>query len=369
MKVSLDRSCFLKALSHAQSVVEKKNTIPILSHVLLEASDGALKLTATDLELTIVETIEAEVITPLMVTVSAHMLHDIVRKLPDDVPVVLTVEPDQSRLTLTAARSQFVLSCLPVHDFPAIHTAALPHFFRVSSKDLYRLLDKTRFAVSVDETRYAMNGIYFHPYQDMELRAVATDGHRLARISAPLPDGAAGFPGVIFSRKMVNEILKVLTDRDEDVSISLSTTQVSFEFKDVYVTSRLVDGAFPDYHQVIPLQNTKLLRLDVAAFSKAVDRVATISAEKNRGVKVVLETGKLTLSATSSELGTATEEIEVEYDSGPLDIGFNARYLLDIAQQMGDGESEIAFSDAASPITLRPSGDGGVMYVLMPMRV
>jgi DNA polymerase-3 subunit beta len=369
MKVSLDRSCFLKALSHAQSVVEKKNTIPILAHVLLEAADGFLKLTATDLELTIVETIQADVIAPLSVTVSAHMLHDIVRKLPEDVPVVLTVDGDGDRLTLTAARSQFVLACLPVCDFPAIHTAALPYFFRLAARDLYRLLDKTRFAVSVDETRYAMNGIYFHPYQDTELRAVATDGHRLARVGVPLPDGAAGFSGVIFSRKMVNEILKVLTDRDEDVSVSLSPTQVSFEFKDVYITSRLVDGTFPDYHQVIPLQNDKLLHLDVAAFSKAVDRVATISAEKNRGVKILLESGKLTLLAASSDLGTATEEIEVDYDSDPLDIGFNARYLLDIAQQMGDSESELAFFDAASPITLRPSADPSVLYVLMPMRV
>jgi DNA polymerase-3 subunit beta len=248
----------------------------------------------------------------------------------------------------------------------------LPHNFMLSAADLKRLIDRTRFAISTEETRYYLNGIYVHAANSNDvpmLRAVATDGHRLARMELPLPEGAAGMPGVIVPRKTVNELRKLLDEFEQDVAIALSDTKIRFTFGTTVLTSKLIDGTFPDYDRVIPTGNDRILEVECKSFAEAVDRVSTISTEKSRAVKLALERGSLTLSATSAENGTATEELEVRYAAPPMEIGFNARYLLDIAEQIEGEGARFSMGDAASPTIVRDTADASALYVLMPMRV
>ncbi|AWK86194.1 DNA polymerase III subunit beta [Azospirillum thermophilum] len=377
MNITIERAALLRSLGHVQSVVERRNTIPILSNVLLRASDGELSLAATDMDLEIVETVPASVARAGGTTAPAHTLYDIVRKLPDGSQVELDIGGDGSILTLRSGRSQFKLSCLPVDDFPQLSGGDLKHRFELAASDLRTLIDRTRFAISTEETRYYLNGIYVHAAQAKVgggaelpvLRAVATDGHRLARVEMPLPDGAASIPGVIVPRKTVGEIRKLIDEAADRIEISLSDNKIRFGFDSVVVTSKLIDGTFPDYERVIPVGNDKVMEVDAKLFAAAVDRVATISTEKSRAVKLSLTRGTLTLSATSPESGSATEELEVNYQEGPLEIGFNSRYLLDITQQIEGEGARFTMADAASPTIIRDVADAAALYVLMPMRV
>ncbi len=374
MKLTIERGALLKALGHIQSVVERRNTIPILANVMLEASKGKLALTATDMDLAIIETAAADVAKTGTITVQAHTLYDIARKLPEGSQVGLEGGPDAKggQVSLRAGRSTFTLASLPAEDFPKMAGGDLPHNFELSAGDLRGLIDRTRFAISTEETRYYLNGIYLHAAQSngvKVLRAVATDGHRLARVEMPLPDGAGSVPGVILPRKTVMELRKLLDEAQGAIAVSLSDTRVRFAFDDVVLTSKLIDGTFPDYERVIPSNNDKILEVDCKVFAEAVDRVATISTEKSRAIKLALAKGQLTLTATSPDAGSATEELEASYTAAPIEIGFNARYLLDIAQQIeGDG-ARFSMSDAASPTVVQDSADASALYVLMPMRV
>jgi len=376
MNITIERAALLRSLGHVQSVVERRNTIPILSNVLLRASDGELSLAATDMDLEIVETVPATVGRAGGTTAPAHTLYDIVRKLPDGSQVELDIPSDGTILTLRAGRSQFKLSCLPVEDFPQLSGGELKHNFAVSAADLRGLVDRTRFAISTEETRYYLNGIYLHAAKSKTngadlpvLRAVATDGHRLARVEMPLPEGAEAIPGVIVPRKTVNEIRKLIDEAADRIELSMSDNKIRFGFDSVTVTSKLIDGTFPDYERVIPVGNDKVMEVDAKLFAAAVDRVATISTEKSRAVKLALVRGSLTLSATSPEAGSATEELEVNYQEGPLEIGFNSRYLLDITQQIEGEGARFTLADAASPTIIRDVADQTALYVLMPMRV
>jgi len=376
MKITIERAALLRSLGHVQSVVERRNTIPILSNVLLKADNGELALTATDMDLEIVETVPAEVTQAGSTTAPAHTLYDIVRKLPDGSQVELDSSGDNGLLTLRSGRSNFKLGCLPVEDFPQMSGGDMAHRFTLAASDLRMLVDRTRFAISTEETRYYLNGIYLHATRSRTaeaevpvLRAVATDGHRLARVEMPLPEGASNIPGVIVPRKTVMEIRKLIDEAADRIEVSLSETKVRFGFDAVTVTSKLIDGTFPDYERVIPTGNDKVLEVDSRVFASAVDRVATISTEKSRAVKLSIDRGNLVLSATSPEAGSATEELEVSYDNSPLEIGFNSRYLLDITQQIeGDG-ARFTMADAASPTIVRDVADPSALYVLMPMRV
>ncbi|WP_042689425.1 DNA polymerase III subunit beta [Azospirillum sp. B506] len=376
MNITIERAALLRSLGHVQSVVERRNTIPILSNVLLRAGDGELSLAATDMDLEIVETVPATVGRPGGTTAPAHTLFDIVRKLPDGSQVELDIGGDGTILTLRAGRSQFKLSCLPVEDFPQLSSGDLKHNFSVAAADLRGLIDRTRFAISTEETRYYLNGIYLHAAKSKMgsletpvLRAVATDGHRLARVEMPLPDGAEGIPGVIIPRKTVTEIRKLVDEAADRIELSMSDNKIRFGFDSVVVTSKLIDGTFPDYERVIPVGNDKVMEVDAKLFAAAVDRVATISTEKSRAVKLALVRGALTLSATSPEAGSATEELEVNYQESPLEIGFNSRYLLDITQQIEGEGAQFTLADAASPTIIRDVADSTALYVLMPMRV
>jgi DNA polymerase-3 subunit beta len=372
MKVVIERNVLFRSLNHVQGVVERRNTIPILSNVLLDATGGRLRLTATDLDLEIVEDVAAEIATAGATTAPAHLMADIVRKLPDGAQLELTRSGDADRLDIHSGRSRFSLPALPKEDFPVLTAGEGGHSFRVAAAELGRLIERTRFAISNEETRYYLNGIYLHeaaPDGSATLRAVATDGHRLAQAEIALPDGAAGMAGVIVPRKCVNELAKLMDGHDGEVDVSVTPAKIRFAFGDIVVTSKLIDGTFPDYERVIPFANDREMQVDAATFAEAVDRVSTVSSDKGRAVKLSLEGDRLTLSVNSPDSGSATEEIAVGYTSDPLEIGFNARYLLDITAQLESETGKFYFSDPGAPTLVRDNDDAAALYVLMPMRV
>ena len=379
MKATIERATLLKGLSHVQSVVERRNTIPILSNVLIEATAdangvGGLKLMATDLDLQINETVAAAVDQPGATTVSAHTLFDICRKLPEGSQVSLAAA--DGKLTIMAGRAKFQLGTLPRDDFPVIAEGELPVSFELGADALKKIIDKTRFAISTEETRYYLNGIFLHVSDDggpggatPVLKAAATDGHRLARYTIPRPDGAEGMPDVIVPRKCVAELRKLLDEVDGSVGVSLSPTKIRFDLGQALLTSKLIDGTFPDYSRVIPTGNDKILKIDPRSFEDGVDRVSTIATEKTRAVKMGLERDKIVLSVTSPENGTAAEEVPGDYAASGFEIGFNSRYLLDILGQLEGDTIEVHLADAAAPTLIRENDTSAALYVLMPMRV
>ncbi len=375
MKATIERATLLRGLSHVQSVVERRNTIPILSNVLIEASaDGRVRIMATDLDLQVTESLDAaSVETAGAITVQAHLLFDIARKLPDGSQVSL--ETADNRMAVKAGRSRFQLPTLPRDDFPVIVEGDLPTSFELPARLLAELIDRTRFAISTEETRYYLNGIFLHVSDDDQpvLKAAATDGHRLARFTLPRPEGAAGMPDAIVPRKAVGELRKLLEEAlDGNVEIDLSASKIRFTLGGeggVVLTSKLIDGTFPDYSRVIPTGNDKLLKLDPKSFYEGVDRVATIATEKTRAVKMGLEQDKVTLSVTSPDNGTAAEEVPADYRSDALEIGFNANYLKDILHQIEGDTVELHLADPGAPTLIRQDEKSPALYVLMPMRV
>ncbi|CAN1490927.1 DnaN DNA polymerase sliding clamp subunit (PCNA homolog) [Paracoccaceae bacterium] len=372
MKFSIERVTLLKALAQAQSVVERRNTIPILANVLIEAEGSQVSLRATDLDIEVVDRAPAMVERAGATTVSAVMLHEIVRKLPDGALISLSEDSAAGRLTITAGRSTFSLATLPKEDFPVMATSEYSSNFSAPAPVLRRLFDKAKFAISTEETRYYLNGVYIHVSQGeggKVLRCVATDGHRLARIDAPLPDGADGMPGVIVPRKTVGELRKLLDDDDATIAVSVSETKIRFATPVITLTSKVIDGTFPDYTRVIPTGNTRKLEVDASEFAKAVDRVATVSSERSRAVKLSLDEDRLVLSVNAPDSGAAEEELAVAYGDERLEIGFNAKYLLEIASQVDRENAVFLFNSAADPVLMREGNDMSAVYVVMPMRV
>ena len=372
MKVTVERAELLKSLGHVHRVVERRNTIPILANVLIKADKAKLSMKATDLDLEVIDSITAEVAQGGATTVPAHMFYEIVRKLPEGAQIVLEGSGDRAVLSLRAGRSRFTLQTLPESDFPDLAAGEMTHSFRLAAADLKRLIDKTQFAISTEETRYYLNGIYLHTAgtaKNATLRAVATDGHRMAQVELPLPQGAAGMPGIIVPRKTVGEVQRLIETGEGEVGIELSAGKIRFSIGDVVLTSKLIDGTFPDYARVIPTNNDKNLIVDKKDFEAAVDRVSTVSSERGRAVKLSITGGRLVLSVTNPDSGSATEELEVEYDSDPLDIGFNSRYLLDIAAQIEGEVAVLKLADPGSPTLIQDKDSKGALYVLMPMRV
>jgi DNA polymerase-3 subunit beta len=342
---------------------------------MMGVKDGALTLTATDMEIAIVEQVAATTTQAGAATAPAATLYEIVRKLPEGAEVELNHPGGDAPLALRAGRYTTSLMVLPVDDFPSMTAGTLPYSFRLPAQLLRGMIDRTRFAISTEETRYYLNGIYLHTAMGADgvrvLRAVATDGHRLARVEAPLPEGAEEIPGVIIPRKTVAEARKLLDESQDDIEIALSDTRIQFTLGSVRLTSKLIDGTFPEYERVIPRDNDKVLRVGKKDFAEAVARVSAISTERSRPVKMALDRDLLTLSAASPEQGSATEELDegrVTYSASPLEIGFQARYLNDITDQIG-GEVEFLFSDGSAPTVVRDAGDTSALYVLMPMRV
>jgi DNA polymerase III subunit beta len=372
MKLSIERAALLKCISHVQSVVERRNTIPILSNILITAEDDVVRLSATDLDIEITDAVDAKVQRGGSLTAPAHTLYEIIRKLPDGMDVKLEAPPGEPRLSLVAGRSRFALPVLPASDFPMMKSEDFKATFSMERADLARLIDKTRFAISTEETRYYLNGIFFHSALEKGgplLRAVATDGHRLALAEQAAPDGADGMPSVILPRKTVHELRRLLDDAGGEVQVSVSETKVAFTLGQARLVSKVIEGAFPDYGRVIPRDNQRMMRVENKAFAAAVDRVATISAEKSRSVKMALDSDRLTLTVNNPETGLATEEVAATCPPEAFEIGFNARYLLDVTGQIAGDEAQFEFGDPASPTLVRDLKDPHALFVLMPLRV
>lgn len=370
MRATVERSHLLKSLNHVHRVVERRNTIPILANVLLRA-DASLTLKATDLDLEVTETVPAEVGQPGATTVPAHILYDIVRKLPDGAEVSLDTG-DGSRLEVKAGRSRFSLQVLPEADFPELTAGDFPTRFTLAATELKTLIDRTQFAISTEETRYYLNGIYLHLVTvdgNPMLRAVATDGHRLAQAQLEAPEGTAGMNGVIVPRKTVGELQKLVEEPDAEVQLEISDTKIRATLDGVVLTSKLIDGTFPDYVRVIPQGNDKILKVDNAQFRQAVDRVSTVASERGRAIKLALSDGRVELSVNNPDSGSANEEVIADYPGDPLEIGFNSKYLLDVAAQLEGETAEFRFADPGSPTLIQEDETGNALYVLMPMRV
>ena len=371
MRVRIERANLLKALNHVHRVVERRNTIPILANVLLRAEGDEISLKATDLDMEVVDRVPAAVEQAGASTVPAHMLYDIIRKLPDGAEVELDTGSGQT-MSIRAGRARFSLQMLPEADFPDLNAGELPFSFGLPSDVLKRLIERTQFAISTEETRYYLNGIFFHVIGEggqARLRAVATDGHRLAKAELPAPEGSAGMPGVIVPRKTVGEVQKLLENPETEVRVALSDTKIRLNIGNLVLTSKLIDGTFPDYERVIPKANDKELRLQKGDFERAVDRVSTISSDRGRAVKLSLSDDKMVLAVNNPDSGSATDELPVTYESEPLEIGFNSRYLLDIAGQLTTEEAVFRLADPGSPTLIQDSGEADALYVLMPMRV
>lgn len=372
MKFTIERGALQNALSHVQSVVERRNTIPILSNILIEAVDGFVRLTATDLDIEAVDHADAKVDAEGSVTAPASTLFDVVRKLPAGADVELALNPENRQLAISSGRANFSLPTLPASDFQTMVADDDATEFSIEAADLRRLIDKTRFAISTEETRYYLNGVYLHTVDTdagSKLRAVATDGHRLALAEIDAPAGSDALEGVIVPRKAVGEVRRLIDAEDTDVTISVSDTKIRIQAGRAQLTSKLIDGSFPDYVRVIPKGNQKALVIDNKAFEAAVDRVATVSAERSRSVKLSLSEGKLVLAVSSAETGQGREEIECDYAETEMDIGFNAKYLLDVTAQIEAEDARFLFNDPASPALVVDPGDAGAQYVLMPLRV
>jgi len=373
MRIVVDRTRLLKSLGRVHRVVERRNTIPILANVLIDTHQGHLVLKATDLDVEATETSEALIEAEGGITVPAHLLYDIIRKLPDGAEIALSTKDEASALTITSGRANFRLAGLPREDFPQVSTGKFTHQFEIKSEDLKRLIDRTQFAISTEETRYYLNGIYFHVVTeetDVKFRAVATDGHRLALMECQAPVGSETMPGIILPRKGVSELQRLVAEESDGiVKIELSDAKIRFSLGSVVLTSKVVDGTFPEYQRVIPTANDKKLLIDRAAFTGAVDRVATVSSERSRAVKLSLGSGKIVISVHNPEQGSAEDELVADYDSEPLEIGFNARYLLDITGQLSAEKAVFMFADAGSPTLVRDGEALDALYVLMPMRV
>ncbi|MBY0462417.1 MAG: DNA polymerase III subunit beta [Alphaproteobacteria bacterium] len=377
MKLIIEKSPFLKALSHGQSVVEKRTTVPILSHVLLTAIPNKLLLTSTDMDIALIETVSANVEEPGTISVPAHLLYEVVRKLSDTTPITLNYNPETSQLTVSSGRSRFELPSLPSDDFPQLTHSDLTHHFTLPAPILKHLIDTTRFAMSTEETRYHLNGIHFHTLSvdgKNILRAVATDMHRLACVECEAPEGSIGMPEIIIGRKTITEIRKLLDEAEQPVQIGISGSRVEFALEgtntNAVLSSRLVDGTFPDYQAAMAIENDKVLIVSTKAFAEAVDRVGTVVNDKVRAIKLKISENSAVLSAVSTDSGSAVEELDVDFAyNDAFEICFNVRYLIDIAQQISTDEIEFLLADGESSVLLRPINSPNSTFILMPMRV
>ena len=372
MKASIEQTELFRAMGRVQSIVERRTTIPILSNVLIEARDGQVHLRTTDLDIEVLDKVNAMVEVPGSLTVGANTFHDIVKKLPDGSQIQLIGDTSSNKLEILASRSRFFLSTLPKEDFPIMASEEYEAEFLASAKIVKRLFEKSKFAMSSEETRYYLNGVYLHPCEEGGknfLRAVATDGHRLAQIDVEPPSNMSLFTGVIVPKKTVSELRMVLETDSNEISISVSNNKIRFSNDTLTLTSKVVDGTFPDYKRVIPVNNEKKLQVNAAEFSEAVDRVSTVSSDRSRAVKLSLGSGKLHLTVNSPENGKAEDELLVNYLDEELEIGFNARYLQELTSQVDGERVEFSFRSSGDPALMRDVDDSGAMYVVMPMRV
>ena len=375
MEFKTNSSDLLKALSHIHGIVEVRHTLPILSNIIIEARDNEISLSSTNLDIFCTDKINADVAIPGDISVSAITFFEIVKRLPQGSDVLMQMKQNDNEIALKCGRSKFKLSTIKTDDFPIISDNDLPTSFVISAEELKRLIDKTKFAVSNEETRYYLNGIFFHKAERNSiqfLRSVATDGHRLAQYDIPLPQGAEEMTGIILPKKTVLELRKVLDDANGDVSISLNENKIKFNFNNLKIISKVIDGTFPDYTKVIPQNNDKIFKTNNHELKNAIDRVSAVAINeetKSKAIKFSIVDNKLFLSAESSSKGSANEEIDISYSGEKVDIGFNSRYVVDICNEIDGEEISINLFDSISPAIILDKADENLFFVLMPMRI
>ena len=375
MEIKANSSDLLKALNHIHGIVEVRHTLPILSNIVLSAENNELSLSSTNLDIFCSDKIDAEIVNSGEISVPAITFFEIVKRLPSGSDVILSIGDEDTELILKCGRSKFNLSTLRTEDFPILSDKDLSTNFVISADELSRMIDKTKFAISNEETRYYLNGIFFHKAESNSikfLRAVATDGHRLAQYDIPLPQGAEEITGIIIPKKTVFELRKVLDDADGDVSVSLNENKIKFSFNNLKIVSKVIDGTFPDYTKVIPQNNDKKFKTNNSELKNAIDRVSAVAINeetKSKAIKLTIENNKLNLSVESQSKGSAKEEIDISYRNEKVDIGFNSRYLLDICNEVDGDEIDVNLLDSISPAIILDKTDENLFFVLMPMRI
>lgn len=377
MNVTVERAALLAALSRAAAIVETRQTIPILANVLIRAGtepDGGGRVTiiATDMDCEVTVAINAEVRAAGAVTVPARTFKEIVQRLPEGAQVEIDQGNRDSTATVRAGRSRFALGTLPVADFPAMAPPETNTRIQLTGPQVRDLLSRTAPVMSREDQRYYLNGVYFYRReakgQPAMLRAVATDGHRLAHVDVPAPDGAEAMPGVILPAKAVKEILSLADKAGGPVDLHIGPTKVAVEVDGVRFVSKVIDGTYPDYERVIPTGQDRTMIVDGKQLKAAVQRVVTVTEDKSRAVRFEIDKGSLHLVASSSEVGSAEDEIEVSFDGEPITIGFNSRYIGDMVTLLGDGPVRLRMIDPMSPVLIDDPDDRSALFLVMPMR-
>tara|TARA_B100001029_G_C15035575_1_gene439901 strand:- start:548 stop:1663 length:1116 start_codon:yes stop_codon:yes gene_type:complete len=371
MKFKITRTNFFKTLSHLQGIVDKKNSLPILSNILIEAKNSQLILSSTDMDISIIEKIECNVLEDGATTINSQILYDIVRKINENSEIEI-ISNNGKILTLRADGSRFSLACLPKEDYPIIDQDKSGINIKINSKILFKLIDKTKFAISNEETRYFLNGLYFNITNESNKKIVTlvgTDGHRLAKFSHEIEEDIDQISGVIIPKKTIYELSKLVSEIDQDVGISISANKIVFSIGEIIFISKLIDGSFPDYNRVIPKDNSNTLKINRESLLSAVDRVSTIANEKSPVIKFKLLNNILNLNTINNESSTASEDIKISYDGDEIEIGFNSKYIMDIVNNLEDDEISIKLKDNTSPIIALENSNTELVYVLMPMRV
>lgn len=369
MKFSVSKETFVKQLQMVVGVVERRQTLPILANVLISLKDGELALTGTDLEVEIVSMAASEIGTEPsgQITAPARKLLDICRSLPDGVDIKLSTN-NKGRVVITSGRSRFTLSTLPAEEFPNVEDGAATFEFNLAASSLKHLIDSTSFAMAHQDVRYYLNGMLWE-VKGSKLNGVATDGHRLAISVIDLPGDVAGSVQAILPRKGVVELSRLLVD-EGDVAISLGEAHLRVRGSDFHFTSKLVDGAYPDYDRVLPKGGSLVIRGDRDGLRHAFSRAAILSNEKYRGVRLLLSENLLNIVANNPEQEEAQEDVAVNYSGIDLEVGFNVNYILDVLNTLAGEEVVFILSDANSSALIQDPADGsGSSYVIMPMRL
>ena len=369
MKFNINQQDLQQALNYCQGIIEKRSTLPILSNILLEVQNSKLTITATDLDLIFIHQLDnVEVLEEGKITTTSSIMYDIVRKFSSGKKINLTLN-EKSKLHLESEKSNFNLNCITAKDFPITDENFENDFFKIKSKNLLKLLNKCKFSVSNDETRHYLSGIYLHQTEVEEknyLTAVATDSHRMS-ISKIRLEEKITFEPIILPKKTIYQLCLLLDNYDGEVKISNAKSKIKFELENSILISKLIDGKFPNYIQVIPKNNQKKLEIDLKLFLNSVDRVASVSLDKKDGVKFNLSNNSLNLSVNNTNSGDGKESINAKFEH-ELEISFNSKYLIDIASQLDGEKIEIFFNDSGSPALIKDPSDFDSIYVVMPMK-
>ena len=371
MQFQINRDVLLKSLAIAHNIIERKNTLPILSNVLLEIKNSKLNIIATDLDLLFLDEIsDLKIEKEGSTTTSATVLYDILKKLPANTEVSFALQ-NENKLNISADKSKFNLLCLPVDNFPNLNESFSTDGLNINGTKFLSLLNKTKISMSNDETRHYLNGIYIHLTESDKksyLTGVATDSHRLSSSSISL-NKTDNFKPFILPKKTVFQLCNLIQDNNDDVVFKSSETKIQFQIGKSKIISKVIDGKFPDYKKVVPQNNQKILKVDTKDFINSVERVITVSIDRKEGVKIALKKDQIELFVNSSSSGEGKENLKASYNSEDLTVGFNSRYLLDIASEINDQKLTMNLNDSVSPVLIQDNSDTNSYFVIMPMKI